>query len=294
VDAPIAAELPDDCEFVISCLPHKASAEALLPWIDRGVPVIDVAADFRLRDPATYQQWYDTAPPRPELLPTAVYGLTETKRAAIRGAAIVANPGCFPTAALLAILPAVQLGFAQPDVIVDAKTGVSGGGRSLTLANHFSEVNENLAPYSVTGHRHLPEIVQELAEATTTPPRVTFIPHLAPMTRGILATCYLPLADRYADSDPTALQAQITACYQEFYAAGPFVLVTRRPPATKATYGSNRCLLTPTVDARARRLVVFGALDNLIKGAAGQAVQNLNVMLDWPETMGLDLLPVYP
>ncbi|MCS6802217.1 MAG: N-acetyl-gamma-glutamyl-phosphate reductase [Chloroflexota bacterium] len=293
LDLPIVSELPDDVEFVFSGLPHKASAEALLPFIDRGIPVVDLAADFRLHDPAEYQRWYNVAPPRPALLAQAVYGLTEIHRAEIAGARLVANPGCYPTAALLAVIPAIAAGIAKPDVIVDAKSGISGGGRSLALANHYSEVNENVTPYSVSGHRHLPEIVQELAALTASPPAVTFIPHLVPMTRGILASCYLPLADT-VEEDPPALQRRVTDLYHDWYDREPFVFVSKTPPSTKATYGSNRALLYPVVDARARRLVVFSAIDNLVKGASGQAIQNMNVMLGWPETLGLEGLPVYP
>ncbi|MCL6648928.1 MAG: N-acetyl-gamma-glutamyl-phosphate reductase [Chloroflexi bacterium] len=293
LDLPILPTLPEDVEVVFSGLPHKASAEALLPFIDRGVPVIDLAADFRLRDPAEYQRWYQVTPPRPELLAEAVYGLTELHRNRIAGARLVANPGCYPTAALLAVLPAVAGGLVKPDLIVDAKSGISGGGRSLSLANHYSEVNENVAPYGLAGHRHLPEIIQELVPFAEATPTVTFIPHLVPMTRGILASCYLPLADT-VEADPLRLQSQVTDLYHAWYDKEPFVFVTTGPPATKATFGSNRALVYPTVDGRARRLLVFAAIDNLVKGAAGQAIQNLNVMCGWPETLGLDLLPVYP
>ena len=293
LDLPIRAELPDDVEFVFSGLPHKASAEALLPFIERGIPVVDIAADFRLRDPAEYQRWYGVEAPRPALLAEAVYGLTEFRRAEIAASKLVANPGCYPTAALLAVIPAVAAGIAKPDVIVDAKSGISGGGRSLALANHYSEVNENVTPYGLSGHRHLPEMVQELAALTEATPTVTFIPHLVPMTRGILATCYLPLPDAI-EEDPALLQRRVTDLYHEWYDDEPFVFVTKAPPSTKATAGSNRALIYPKVDAGARRLVVFGAIDNLVKGASGQAVQNMNVMLGWPETLGLDVLPVYP
>lgn len=293
MDVPILPELPDDVEFVFSGLPHKASAEALLPFIDRGIPVVDIAADFRLHDPADYQRWYGIDPPRPDLLATAIYGLTEIRRAEIAGATLVANPGCYPTAALLAVIPAIAAGIAKPDLIVDAKSGISGGGRSLALTNHYSEVNENVTPYSLSGHRHLPEIVQELAAITEATPTVTFIPHLVPMTRGILASCYLPLADT-VEADPAALERRVIELYHDWYDREPFVFVTKAPPSTKATYGSNRALIHPRVDARARRLLVFAAIDNLVKGASGQAIQNMNVMLGWPEPLGLDGLPVYP
>jgi N-acetyl-gamma-glutamyl-phosphate reductase len=293
LDLPITSELPDDVEFVFSGLPHKASAEALIPFIDRGVPVVDIAADFRLHDAAEYQRWYGVEAPRPELLGDAVYGLTEIRRKEIQSSKLVANPGCYPTAALLAVIPAIAAGLAKPDVIVDAKSGISGGGRSLALTNHYSEVNENVTPYGLGGHRHLPEIVQELAALTEATPTVSFIPHLTPMTRGILASCYLPLADE-VEEDPNRLQARVAEIYHEFYRDEPFTLVSKAPPSTKATYGSNRALVFPKVDGRARRLMAFGAIDNLVKGASGQAVQNMNAMLGWPETLGLDFFPVYP
>ncbi len=293
LDIPITESLPDSVEFVFSGLPHKASAEALLPFIDSGVPVVDIAADFRLRDADEFRRWYNVEPPRPGLLPGAVYGLTEIRRREVANSKIVANPGCYPTAALLAAIPAVSSGLAEPDVIVDAKSGISGGGRSLTLTNHYSEVNENVNPYSLGGHRHLPEIEQELAAVSGAKPRITFIPHLVPMTRGILASCYLPFADS-APEDPVRLQTLVTEAYNDCYHGEPFVKVTPTAPLTKATYGSNRCLVHPKVDARARRLMVFSALDNLVKGASGQAIQNMNVMMGWPETTGLDFFPVYP
>ncbi|MFN8535792.1 MAG: N-acetyl-gamma-glutamyl-phosphate reductase [Dehalococcoidia bacterium] len=293
LDLPIVPELPEDVEFVFSGLPHKASAEALIPFVDRGVPVVDIAADFRLRDPAEYHRWYGVEAPRPSLLAEAVYGLTEIRRKEIARSKLVANPGCYPTAALLAVIPAVAAGIARPDVIVDAKSGISGGGRSLALTNHYSEVNENVTPYGLSGHRHLPEIVQELAAVTEATPTVTFIPHLVPMTRGILASCYLPLADT-VEEDPALLQRHVTDLYRDWYDAEPFVFVTKTPPSTKATYGSNRALVHPKVDPYARRLLVFGAIDNLVKGASGQAIQNMNLMMGWPETLGIEGFPVYP
>ncbi len=291
LDLNVGNEL-DEVDFAFSALPHGASAEAVAPLVRKGLPVVDISADFRLTDAAEYQRWYDVDHPAPELLAEAVYGLTELKRSAVRQARLVANPGCYPTGALLALAPAVKGGIIEPDVVIDAKSGISGAGRSLGLTYHYAEANESVAAYAMEGHRHLPEIVQELellrpkAEASL---KVTFQPHLVPMTRGILTTCYAPLADGRA-----ATKAKVRELYEEFYRDEPFVRVTAEPPQTKHTWGNNLCLLYPTVDSRAGRLVVVSCIDNLVKGAAGQAVQNMNLMLGFSEAAGLDRPAVYP
>jgi len=291
LDLKVSSEL-DDVDFVFSALPHGASAEALVPLVRKRLPLVDISADFRLSDAAEYQRWYGVAHPAPELLPKAVYGLPELNRSAIREARLVANPGCYPTGALLALAPAVKGGIIEPDVIIDAKSGVSGAGRSLGLSYHYAEANESAVAYAMEGHRHLPEIVQELgrlwskAEASL---RVTFQPHLVPMTRGILTTCYAPVADGRA-----VTKAGVHALYEDFYKDEPFVRVTAEPPQTKHTWGNNLCLIYPMVDRRVGRLVVVSCIDNLVKGAAGQAIQNMNLMLGFPEAAGLDLPAVYP
>jgi N-acetyl-gamma-glutamyl-phosphate reductase len=291
LDLKVGSEL-DDVDFAFSALPHGASAEAVAPLVRRGLSVVDISADFRLTDAAEYQRWYNVAHPAPELLAEAVYGLPELRRPAVRQARLVANPGCYPTGALLALAPAVKGGIIEPDVVIDAKSGISGAGRSLGLAYHYAEANESAAAYAMEGHRHLPEIVQELellrpkAEASL---RVTFQPHLVPMTRGILTTCYASLADGRA-----VTKAKVRELYEDFYRDEPFVRVTAEPPQTKHTWGNNLCLLYPTVDLRAGRLVVVSCIDNLVKGAAGQAVQNMNLMLGFSEAAGLDQPAVYP
>ncbi|HLB27145.1 MAG TPA: N-acetyl-gamma-glutamyl-phosphate reductase [Dehalococcoidia bacterium] len=285
-----------DVDFAFSALPHAASAEALAPLVRAGVPVVDISADFRLRDPQEYAQWYGAEHPAPDLLQRAVYGLTELNREAVRASRLIANPGCYPEGALLALAPAVKAGIIGPDVIIDSKSGISGAGRTLGLTYHFAEANESVSAYGLGGHRHLPEIVQELAamwpraEAPQPPrPKVTFTPHLIPMTRGILSTCYAPLL-------PGALQSgeQVRELYRQSYRGERFVRVVESPPATKQVAGSNMCLVHPTVDARTERLVVVSAIDNLVKGAAGQAIQNMNAMLGLPETAGLETPAVYP
>ena len=285
-----------DVDFVFSALPHAASAEAVALLVRTGMPVVDISADFRLRDAQEYAQWYGVEHPAPDLLSRAVYGLTELNREAVRSARLIANPGCYPEGALLALAPAVEGGIIGPDIIVDSKSGVSGAGRSPGLAYYFAEADESVSAYGLAGHRHLPEIVQELtamwprAEAPQpTLPKVTFTPHLIPMTRGILSTCYAPLA-----AGTVRTSEEVRGLYREFYEGEPFVRVADSPPATKQVSGSNMCLVYPTVDARTERLVVVSVIDNLVKGAAGQAIQNMNAMLGLPETAGLNAPAVYP
>ncbi len=289
-----------DVEFAFSALPHAASAEACAPLVRAGVPVVDISADFRLRDPAEYAEWYGGEHPAPDLLPQAAYGLTELNRDAVRSSKLIANPGCFPESALLALAPAVRAGIIGPDIIIDSKSGVSGAGRGLALNLHFGEAAESVSAYGLGGHRHLPEIVQELAamwprsESPEPPgPKVTFMPHLVPMTRGILSTCYASLTRGALPSGAPPGEA-IGEIYRDFYAGEPFVRVVDAPPVTKQTRGNNMCLIYPTVDQRTDRLIVISVIDNLVKGAAGQAIQNMNVMLGFPETMGLDTPAVYP
>lgn len=291
---PITEALASDVEFVFSALPHKASAEACVPFVRQGLPVVDISADFRMRRPAVFEEWYQVAHPAPELCATAVYGLTELHRTEIERACLIANPGCHASAAILALAPAIAAGLITEDIVVDSKTGVSGGGRSLTLANHFSEVNESVSAYSLGGHRHLPEVIQELeaiaasSEHGYSPLRITLVPHLVPMTRGILVTAYAPLRDA------SMSETRVRAAYLELFGQEHFVRVVDAPPATKHAAGTNLCLIYPTVDRRSGKLVVVSCLDNLVKGASGQAVQNMNRMCGFPESMGLDLLAQYP
>ena len=199
-----------------------------------------------------------------------------------------------PTGAILALAPAIRAGIVLEDIIIDSKSGVSGAGRGLSLTSHFSEVNENVSAYSVQGHRHLPEIVQELRLFRQGfEPRVTFLPHLIPMTRGILSSCYATLKDGAVASGAAGLE-EVKALYKDFYAGEPFVRVVDSPPMTKHTLGNNYCTVFPTVDTRTNRLIVISCLDNLVKGAAGQAIQNMNLMFDMPETEGLEQLALYP
>lgn len=288
----IQPELDQSVDLAFSAMPHKTSAEIVEPLIQKGIKVVDVSADFRLKNREQYEAWYKVEHPCPELLGQAVYGLPELHRREIVASQLVANPGCYPTGAVLALAPAIAAGLVSGDIIVDSKSGVSGAGRSLTLTTHYAEVNESVAAYSIGGHRHEPEIVQEislLGEIGS----VVFQPHLIPMTRGILSTCYLSLFGDWI-RDATDPAGRILDVYRGFYADAPFVHVMEAPPATKHVWGSNFCHVYPHYDSRTGRLLVVSSIDNLVKGGAGQAVQNMNLMLGLGEMRGLDTLPVYP
>ena len=294
IDMVVQPEMTESVDIVFSALPQVASAPACEPFVRSGVKVVDISADFRLRSAVEYKEWYGADHPAPDLLESSVYGLTELDRDGVAGASLIANPGCYPVGALLALAPVVKQGLIGPRIVVDAKSGVSGSGRSPSLANHFSEVNENVFAYAVDGHRHFPEITQELARLRPGfQPELTFIPHLIPMTRGILDSVYADFAAGVFSSPEQAKQG-IKELYHDFYRGEPFVKVMNAPPQTKQTWGNNNCLIYPTVDRRTGRLTVFSVLDNLVKGAAGQAVQNMNVMFGLPEAEGLGQIAIYP
>lgn len=294
IDLTIQAEL-ETVDFAFSAMPHREGAQEVAALLNRGIKVVDISADFRLKEAMNYLAWYEFTHPVPELLGEAVYGLPELHRSEIASAHLVANPGCYPTGAILALAPAVKAGVIKPEgIVVDSKSGVSGAGRTLSQTTHYSEANEDMTAYALTGHRHLPEIVQELKGLRPGySPSITFVPHLTPMTRGILSTCYaLLVPDSFAPG--TKGEDELRQLYLDFYRDEPFVEVTATPPHTKHTPGSNRCLLYPVIDGRTGRLIVISCLDNLVKGAAGQAVQNMNLMLGLPETTGLEALALYP
>ena len=276
-----------DADVIITALPAGEAGRQAPAWVSEGRALIDVGSDFRLRDPRVYERWYGSPHPAPDLLAEAVYGLTEYARARLPGARVVANPGCYPTASLLALAPAVRAGLIGDDVIVDAKSGVSGAGHNVDEAYLFGTIDSNARAYGVPRHRHTPEIAQELAFIGGGSPRLTFTPHLIPMTRGLLATCYAPLRDGVT-------APQVAEAYENAYSGEPFVRLTRAFPQTKAALGSNWCLVHAIVDEANGRLVALAALDNLVKGAAGSAVQNLNAMRGYPETCGLEGLPLWP
>lgn len=284
------AALARDSDVVVVSSPSGRSMGLVPELLKRGARVIDVGADFRLRDPAQYPHWYRFEHAAPRVLAEAVYGLTELYREQIREARLVADPGCYPAAALLALVPLARAGvIGLQGIVLDAKSGVSGAGRGGGGGHLFSDTNEDLRAYAVPGHQHTPEIEQELGRAVGGEARVTFVPHLVPMTRGILVTAYARLVRPTEPEDALAL-------YREAYAGEPFVRVLPDGalPQTKATAGSNFCDLAVRIDARTQTAIAIAALDNLGKGAAGQAVQNLNVMCGFPEETGLRTPGLYP
>ncbi len=286
-DLVITEDIDGSPDIVFSCLPQIASSTKLKPFLKAHIPSVDVSADFRLKDQETYKLWYGSDHPAPEHLNDSVYGLPELHRSEIATSKIVGNPGCYPTASLLAITPALKAGLILPEIIVDAKSGISGAGRTLHIDSHYSEVNENVHPYKLEGHRHSAEMVQELSISSKSEAKVTFVPHLIPMTRGILASCYAPLAK------PTS-NAEVNAIYRDAYKNENFIFVTDTAPRTKWTAGTNYCAVHARVSPSGEHLMMFSALDNLVKGAAGQAVQNANIMLGIEETSGLKTQPTYP
>jgi N-acetyl-gamma-glutamyl-phosphate reductase len=287
------AAATDGLDLVFLALPHGAS-QAIVPDLRKRVPhVVDLAADFRLRDAALYPEWYGEAHCCPDLLAEFAFGIPELFRDALRGAPLIAAAGCYVTAAALVLAPLVRGGVIQPDgVIVDAASGVSGAGRALLPTTSFGTVNEDFVAYSLLHHRHTPEIEQ------ATGATVLFTPHLAPMTRGILATCYARPASASASASVSASaaldSAAVVGVLQDAYRDEPFVVVTEEPPSTKATLGSNCAHVTARVDPRTGWVLALGALDNLTKGASGQAVQCANLALGLPETAGLPRAGLYP
>ncbi|MCA9969427.1 MAG: N-acetyl-gamma-glutamyl-phosphate reductase [Anaerolineales bacterium] len=283
-DLPLLApgEAPlDAVDVVFLCLPHGAAAETAVRALDAGCTVIDLSADFRLRDPAAYAQWYQTAHPAPQLLAEAVYGLTEFARAALPGARLVANPGCYPTSILLGLQPLLAADAVGGTVIADSKSGVSGAGRAPKAHTHFVEVADNFAPYGIgQAHRHWPEITQGMGFWHASPPDLIFSPHLLPVPRGILSTIYVPLR-------PGWTLAAVRALFAEAYDGEPFVRLL--PPGALASLAhvthTNQCAIGLTLAGET--LIVTSAIDNLVKGAAGQAVQNMNVVVGVGEGEGI-------
>lgn len=274
-----AVEVAKRAECVFSCLPHVASAEAIKSLLAAGARVIDFSADYRLRDAAVYAKWYEHEHSDPDRLKTAVYGLPELYREWIPQAQLVANPGCYPTSAILPLAPLLRKGLISPaDIIVDSKSGVSGAGRQTKPHLHFPECNENFSAYGVGNHRHTPEIDQVLTDCGGGETNVIFTPHLVPMDRGILTTAYATPVDGVASD--TAMSV-----LNEFYEDAPFVRVVNGLPATKDVAGTNYCDIT--VRLVRGRLVFVSVIDNLIKGAAGAAVQNFNLMYGFEETTAL-------
>jgi N-acetyl-gamma-glutamyl-phosphate reductase len=279
----------DGCEAVFSGLPHGA-AQDLIKALPRDLRVIDMSADFRLRDPATYRQWYGREHSATELLAGAVYGLTEHYGDLIAHARLVACPGCYPTAVLLSLLPLVSAQLIDPgEIIIDAKSGTTGAGRSPKQNLLLAEAGEGLSPYAIAGHRHAPEIEQEIGLAAGQSVTVSFTPHLIPMSRGELVTCYVRMPDAASSDD---LRAALEAAYSD----KPFVNIAAPGimPATQNVRGSNYCQIGVFADRIPGRAIIIGVIDNLVKGSAGQALQNFNLMFGLPETTGLRQLPLFP
>ncbi|HYT27248.1 MAG TPA: N-acetyl-gamma-glutamyl-phosphate reductase [Actinomycetota bacterium] len=285
--------LDKGADALFLALPHGDSAGGLAARATLAAGLaVDLSADFRLHDARAYPVWYGAPHPCPEELGAWPYGLPELHRDELAGAAKIAVGGCYPTAALLALAPLLAAGLVEPDgIVVDAKSGLTGAGRSLKDPYLYAQANENVTPYGIGSHRHTPEIEQELSRLAGRPLRVSFTPHLVPQSRGLLATCYAT----FADPDLAAPRG-VASCYQAAYRDEPFIdlLGEGRWPGTRAVATTNRVQVAVTADPRTNRLVVAAAIDNLVKGAAGQAVQCANLALGLPETAGLDLVPPGP
>ena len=282
--------IAEKADIIFTALPHKAAMEVVPTFLKLGRKVIDLSADYRLSDPAVYGEWYEPHL-NPANLKKAVYGLPELRRAKIRKATLVANPGCYPTSIILGLAPLVEKGLIDlSSIIADSASGVTGAGRSAKVDSLYCEVNEGFKAYGVGGaHRHTPEIEQELSLLAGKELKITFTPHLVPMDRGILSTIY-------ASPGKALTSEKIATLYREFYDGEPFVriLTGGSLPSTAYVRGSNFCDIAPLVDARTGRIIIVSAIDNLVKGASGQAIQNMNLVCGLPETMGLEGLALFP
>lgn len=283
-------KLKRECLAVFLALPHGLSVPVVKELVEAGVRCIDLGADFRLKNPRVYEEYYEIAHEAPEMLESAVYGLPELYRARLQNATVVANPGCFPTGAILALVPLLKEALVETDgIVIDSKSGVSGAGRGLKLTSHFCEVNEGVRAYEVGNHRHMPEIAQELSLAAGRDVDIIFTPHLIPMSRGILTTAYVRLL-------PGVTQKRVRQAFVDHYEGEFFIRVLPEGayPHTRWVYGSNFLDIGIFVDEKKGRAVVISALDNLTKGASGQAVQNLNIMFGCDETEGLRFAGIFP
>lgn len=285
-------QMREKADIVFTATPSGVSGKLVPQLLETGLKVVDLSGDFRLKDRTQYEQWYKHEAPPQAALDQAVYGLTEIYAQQVKEAPFISNPGCYPTATTLGLIPAVEMGMIDHStIIVDAKSGVSGAGRGLSIGSHYSEMNENFKAYKVNKHQHIPEIEMVLSERAGAAVTTTFTTHLVPMTRGILCTMYATIADdRYMNEEAWI------ELYRNYYAGRKFVRIRSKGqwPATKEVSGSNFCDIGFSVDARTRRVTIISVIDNLVKGAAGQAIQNMNVMLGWDEAEGLRLAPLYP
>ena len=282
-------EMAEKCDVIFLALPHGVASKKINADILSKTKIIDLGADFRIQDVDVYEKWYTTHYSK-DILPEAVYGLCEINRDKIKGKRIVANPGCYTSCSILSLYPLVKEGMIDlSSIIIDAKSGATGAGRGLSLGNHYCELNESVKAYKVASHRHTPEIEEQLSIAAGQDIVLNFTPHLIPMDRGILATCYATLNKKYTYVD-------IRKAYEKHYGNEHFIRLTKEGvfPETKWVKGSNFVDIGFTVDERTNRVIVIGALDNLFKGAAGQAVQNMNIIMGIEETTGIDYVPIFP
>ena len=282
-------EMAEKCDVIFLALPHGVASKKINADILSKTKIIDLGADFRIQDVDVYEKWYTTHYSK-DILPEAVYGLCEINRDKIKGKRIVANPGCYTSCSILSLYPLVKEGMIDlSSIIIDAKSGATGAGRGLSLGNHYCELNESVTAYKVASHRQSPEIEEQLSIAAGQDIVLNFTPHLIPMDRGILATCYATLNKKYTYDD-------IRKAYEKHYGNEHFIRLTKEGvfPETKWVKGSNFVDIGFTVDERTNRVIVIGALDNLFKGAAGQAVQNMNIIMGIEETTGIDYVPIFP
>ncbi|MDR7072902.1 N-acetyl-gamma-glutamyl-phosphate reductase [Fictibacillus barbaricus] len=280
----------DKLDILFSSAPSGVSTKLLPPYIERKMKVIDLAGDYRLKNADAYQKWYGKEAPNSLLVNEAVYGLTEWNKHEIQQAGFIANPGCYPTATLLAVLPLLKEGLIHADsLIIDAKSGMSGAGATPQKASHFAKANDSMSIYKMNKHQHIPEIEQTIQTLANVETNITFNTHLIPMTRGIMATIYADLSKDIQSSD-------VSEVLHECYGNKPFIRIFKEKADlfTKQVYGSNYCDLTFGIDERTKRITVVSVIDNLVKGAAGQAVQNMNVIFDFDETEGLSQSPLFP
>lgn len=288
IDEKEALNRLNEIDVIFIALPHGKSFDIVKKALDLGIKVVDLGADFRIENPQTYKEWYNLDHGAVDLLQNAVYGLPELNRDFIRNADLIANPGCYPTASILALTPLLKNNIIDSSsIVIDAKSGVSGAGRSLNMSILYGECNESIKAYSISTHRHTPEIEQILSKSCNKNILLSFTPHLVPMNRGILATCYGNLIKNISEEE-------LYDMYDSFYKNECFVRIIKDMPETKWVKNSNMCDISIRVDKRTGRVIVVSAIDNLIKGAAGQALQNMNIMFGLDENIGLDFLSMFP
>ncbi len=283
-------EISSRVDLLFFATPSGISKDLIPSFLERGIKCIDISGDFRLKDPDLYETWYNFTHSNPNMLEEAAYGLADVYNENLARSSLIANPGCYATAALLGLVPIIKHNVIDPGtIIIDGKSGVSGAGRKTSIATHYSEVNENVKAYKVGAHQHIPEIEQVLTEINGEKVNISFTTHLIPMTRGILTTIYASLKENLTSE-------QLHKLYEEFYSHSPFVRI--RPigniPATKEVYGSNYCDIGFVIEQRTERVMIFSVIDNVVKGAAGQAIQNMNIVNGWDMETGLRFTPTYP